>query len=49
MSKLRPILIALCLMCTPLVLAGCNTIQGAGEDIKETGEEISETSEAVAN
>ena len=31
--------------CTLVVLAGCNTIEGAGKDIERAGEEIQEEAE----
>lgn len=32
-----------------LALAGCNTIEGAGEDVQDAGDAVSDTAEDVAN
>jgi predicted small secreted protein len=38
-------LLALALLASVLGVAGCNTVQGAGTDIKKTGDAIEDTAE----
>lgn len=40
-------LLALLMSSYFLVLAGCNTVQGAGKDIERGGEKIQDTSKGV--
>jgi len=45
MRKVLTLLMVLGAFVTPLAIGGCNTIQGAGEDIEEAGEEVQETAQ----
>ncbi len=40
---------AIVMMTALLVLAGCNTISGAGEDVSSAGKAVTKTAEDVKN
>lgn len=46
---IRQTILALLLSLPLFVLAGCNTFEGAGEDIEAAGEEIEETADEASN
>lgn len=39
----------LALFAVPLLLAACNTVEGAGQDIEATGDAIEDTARDAAN
>lgn len=49
MNKITRSLSSLAILGFVLVLAACNTVEGAGQDIKAAGEEIEETADDAKN
>jgi predicted small secreted protein len=42
---MRRMLLAICLVAAPLAAAGCNTVEGLGEDISQAGDALENAAE----
>lgn len=42
-------IVALALVCSGLALTACNTVEGAGKDVKSAGEAVSDAADDAKN